>query len=203
MIKLIDILKEIKVVPKIGSVTIFLNNNYEKFVKEFGNPKTKFSKQINTAEDGSEYEVAYAGIDEDYGIDVSFSPKFLELADDYNDIENVIFSGRKIYVNNYLNAAPEDEDELDEIKVVPSGIKGIYILKTIWSFGRQCDVNVEVFRTEKEAQDAALTAIWERMRDNEDTGLTIEQFLNTYSFDDYINGTIGYEEDQYEIEKVK
>jgi hypothetical protein len=203
VIKLIDILKEIKVVPKIGSVTIFLNNNYEKFVKEFGNPKTKFSKQINTAEDGSEYEVAYAGIDEDYGIDVSFSPKFLELADDYNDIENVIFSGRKIYVNNYLNAAPEDEDELDEIKVVPSGIKGIYILKTIWSFGRQCDVNVEVFRTEKEAQDAALTAIWERMRDNEDTGLTIEQFLNTYSFDDYINGTIGYEEDQYEIEKVK
>lgn len=203
MIKLIDILKEIKVVPKIGSVTIFLNNNYEKFVKEFGNPKIKFSKQINTAEDGSEYEVAYAGIDEDYGIDVSFSPKFLELADDYNDIENVKFLGKTIYINNYLNTAPEDEDDLDEIKVVPSGIKGIYILKKIWSFGRQCDVNVEVFRTEKEAQDAALSYIWERMSDNEDTGLTMEQFLNTYSFDDYINGTIGYEHDQYEIEKVK
>lgn len=113
MIKLVDILKEIKVVPKIDSVTIFLNNNYEKFVKEFGNPKTKFSKQINTAEDGSEYEVAYAGVDEDYGIDVSFSSKFMELADEYNDIEEIIFSGRKIYVNNYLNAAPEDEDELD------------------------------------------------------------------------------------------
>ena len=119
MIKLIDILKEARIVPaKTGitrnDITNFLNNNYEKFVKEFGNPKTKFNKQMNTAEDGfTKYEVASAGIDEDYGIDVSFSPEFMELADDYNDIEDVEFLGKTIYVNNYLNAAHEDEDELD------------------------------------------------------------------------------------------
>jgi hypothetical protein len=158
---------------------------------------------MNTAEDGSKYEVAVAGTDEDYGIDVSFSPKFIELADVYNDIEDIMFSGRKIYVNNYLNFKPEeDEEDLNEIKVIPGGIKGIYILKTIWDMG-DCDMSVEVFRTEKEAKDAALSYIWESMDENEDTELSEEEFLSTYSFDDHTNGTIGYGEPRYEIEKVQ
>jgi hypothetical protein len=207
VIKLIDILKEIKVVSGKGNsddIVLFLNFHYKKFVEGFGDPKTKFTKQINTAEDGSKYEVAAAGIDEDYGIDVSFSPKFMELHDDdYNDIEDVKFLGRIIYVNNYLNAAPEeDEEDLDEIKVIPGGIKGIYILKTIWDMG-DCDISVEVFRTEKEAKDAALSYIWEYMEDNGDTELSEKEFLSTYSFDDHTNGTIGYGEPRYEIEKVQ
>jgi hypothetical protein len=205
MIKLTDILNEIKVVPGGNmDITSFLNNNYKKFIKEFGDPKTKFDTTVNTAEDGSRYEVAYAGVDEDYGIDVSFSYKFMELSDIYNDIEEVIFLGRKIYVNNYLNSEPEeDEEDLDEIKVVPGGVRGIYILKTIWDGDRECNVSVDVFRTEKEAQDAALTNIWEHMDDNEDTELSEKEFLNTYSFKDYIDGTIGYKEPRYEIEKAQ
>lgn len=94
-------------------------------------------------------------------------------------------------------------DILKEIKVVPGGIKGIYILKTIWDDDRDCDVYVDVFRTEKEAQDAALIDIWEMMFDNGDTELSKEEFLSTYSFDDYVNGTVGYEEPRYEIEKAQ
>ena len=93
-------------------------------------------------------------------------------------------------------------DILKEIKVVPGGIKGIYLLKTIWDMG-DCDVSVEVFRTEKEAKNAALSYIWDSMEDNEDTELSEEEFLSTYSFDDYINKTIGYEEPRYEIEKAQ
>ena len=93
-------------------------------------------------------------------------------------------------------------DILKEIKVVPGGIKGIYLLKTIWDMG-DCDVSVEVFRTEKEAKNAALSYIWESMEDNEDTELSEEEFLSTYSFDDYINKTIGYEDPRYEIEKAQ
>jgi len=94
-------------------------------------------------------------------------------------------------------------DILNEIKVIPGGIKGIYILKTIWDIDRECDADVEVFRTKKEAEDAALGYIWAPMWDNEDTELSEEEFLNTYSFDDYINRTIGYEEPRYEIEKAQ
>ena len=45
--------------------------------------------------------------------------------------------------------------------------------------------------------------MWESMSDNEDTELSQEEFLSTYSFNDYIDGTIGYEEPRYEIEKAK
>jgi hypothetical protein len=94
-------------------------------------------------------------------------------------------------------------DILKEIKVVPGGIKGIYLLKTIWNFDRECDADVKVFRTKKEAEDAALSYIWEIMFDNGDTELSKEEFLSTYSFDDYVNGTVGYEEPRYEIEKAQ
>ena len=94
-------------------------------------------------------------------------------------------------------------DILKEIKVVPGGVRGIYILKTIWDADRECDVSVEVFRTEKEAENYALARMWESMSDNEDTELSQEEFLSTYSFNDYIDGTIGYEEPRYEIEKAK
>jgi len=94
-------------------------------------------------------------------------------------------------------------DILNEIKVIPGGIKGIYILKTIWADERDCDVYVDVFRTEKEAQDAALISIWDLMDDNGDTELSKEEFLNTYSFKDYIDGTISSGSIRYEIEKAK
>jgi hypothetical protein len=94
-------------------------------------------------------------------------------------------------------------DILKEIKVITGGIKGIYLLKTIWNFDRECDADVKVFRTKKEAEDAALSYIWEMMFDNGDTELSKEEFLSTYSFDDYVNGTVGYEEPRYEIEKAQ
>ena len=94
-------------------------------------------------------------------------------------------------------------DILKEIKVVPGGVRGIYILKTIWDADRECDVSVEVFRTEKEAKDAALSYIWDSMDDNGDTELSEKEFLSTYSFKDYIDGTIGYKEPRYEIEKAQ
>ena len=206
MIKLIDILKEARIVPaKTGitrnDITNFLNNNYEKFVKEFGNPKTKFNKQMNTAEDGfTKYEVASAGIDEDYGIDVSFSPEFMELADDYNDIEDVEFLGKTIYVNNYLNAAREDEDELDEVKVKPSntGIGGLWAL--IMTYVDECDVTVRIFRNEQEAKIAALEDNWELAYENEDTELSKEEYVKTHSWED---PNIWYDDIRYEIVKVK
>jgi hypothetical protein len=206
VIKLIDILKEARIVPaKTGitrnDITNFLNNNYEKFVKEFGNPKTKFNKQMNTAEDGfTKYEVASAGIDEDYGIDVSFSPEFMELADDYNDIEDVEFLGKTIYVNNYLNAAREDEDELDEVKVKPSntGIGGLWAL--IMTYVDECDVTVRIFRNEQEAKIAALEDNWELAYENEDTELSKEEYVKTHSWED---PNIWYDDIRYEIVKVK
>jgi hypothetical protein len=202
MIKLISILNELRVVPGKGNpddIVLFLNLHYKKFVKEFGNPKTKFTKQINTAEDGSKYEVASAGIDEDYGIDVSFSPEFMELADDYNDIEDVEFLGRTIYVNNYLNAAPED-DELDEVKVKPSntGIGGLWAL--IMTYVDECDVTVRIFRNEREAKIAALEDNWELAYENGDTELSKEEYVKTHSWED---PNIWYDDIRYEIVKVK
>jgi hypothetical protein len=61
----------------------------------------------------------------------------------------------------------------------------------------------DFFDTKKEAEDAALSYIWEMMFDNGDTELSKEEFLSTYSFDDYVNGTVGYEEPRYEIEKAQ
>jgi len=201
MIKLISILNELRVVPGKGNpddIVLFLNFHYKKFVEEFGNPKTKFTKQINTAEDGSKYEVAAAGIDEDYGIDVSFSPEFMELHDDYNDIEDVEFLGRTIYVNNYLNAAPEDD--LDEVKIKPSntGIGGLWAL--IMTYVDECDVTVRIFRNEREAKIAALEDNWELAYDNGDTELSKEEYVKTHSWED---PNIWYDDIRYEIVKVK
>jgi hypothetical protein len=90
------------------NIADFLNSNFNEFKKEFGNPKTKFKLTTNTSEDGSKYEVAYAGTDEYNGIDISFDPKFMEISDVYNDVEEVNFLGKTIYVNDYL-----DKPEID------------------------------------------------------------------------------------------
>ena len=166
--------------------------------------KLHFTKQINTADDGSKYEVASAGIDEDYGIDVSFSPNFMDLEDDYNDIEDVEFLGRIIYVNNYLNAEPEedeeDEEELYEVKIKPSntGIGGLWAL--IMTYVDECDVTVRIFRNEQEAKIAALENNWETAYDNGDTELSKEEYVKTHSWED---PNIWYEDMRYEIVKVK
>lgn len=85
------------------NIADFLNSNFDEFKKEIGNPKTKFKLTTNTSKDGSEYDVAYAGTNEENGIDISFDPKFMETSDVYNVIEKVNFLGKTIYVNDYLD----------------------------------------------------------------------------------------------------
>jgi hypothetical protein len=89
-----------------NSVSDFANKHFDEIQDNFGKIRTKFE---GTIVDGM--EVAFAGTDEDDGIDMSFDPKYEELSDVYNDIEPVEIAGRILYVNDYLNHNLDDEDD--------------------------------------------------------------------------------------------
>jgi hypothetical protein len=89
-----------------NSVSDFANKHFDEIQDNFGKIRTKFE---GTTVDGM--EVAFAGTDEDDGIDMSFDPRYEELANVYNDIEPVEIAGRILYVNDYLNHNLDDEDE--------------------------------------------------------------------------------------------
>ncbi len=89
-----------------NSVSDFANKHFDEIQDNFGKIRTKFE---GTTVDGM--EVAFAGTDEDDGIDMSFDPKYEELSNVYNDIEPVEIAGRILYVNDYLNHNLDDEDE--------------------------------------------------------------------------------------------
>ena len=213
MIKLIDILKEIKVQPSNTGIKkpfyLFVDGDgrLELDREEFGkyiliNINKIKSLWNNQGGDWDNDNISQDEIDQAVSHvwasfpNLRFQPYFSKTIKDFSEEDE------NNLITHFLGSL-QDEINLNEIKVVPGGVRGIYILKTIWDGDRECDVSVDVFRTEKEAQDAALTNIWEHMDDNEDTELSEKEFLSTYSFKDYIDGTIGYKEPRYEIEKAQ
>jgi hypothetical protein len=92
------------------NIVDFCNTHFDELQKMFGKIRSKF--ESTTLKNG--IEVAYAGSDEDDGIDISFDPNYKDLSDIYNDIESYELAGRTIYVNNYLNPNIEDEDTMEE-----------------------------------------------------------------------------------------
>ena len=105
MQKLAGILNESSLFPP-NNISDFGNKHFDEIQDMFGKIRGKFQ---GTTTKG--IEVAFAGSDEDDGIDISFDPKFEEMSDVYNDIEEVKIAGKTIYVNNYLNSNLDDEDE--------------------------------------------------------------------------------------------
>ena len=109
MQKLAGILNESTLFPP-NSISDFGNKHFDEIQNMFGKIRSEFQ---GTKTKG--IEVAFAGSDEDDGIDISFDPKFKKMSDVYNEIEPVKIAGKTIYVNNYLNSNIDDEDEeLDE-----------------------------------------------------------------------------------------
>ena len=213
MIKLIDILKEIKVQPSNTGIKkpfyLFVDGDgrLELDREEFGkyisiNINKIKSLWNNQGGDWDNDNISQDEIDQAVSHvwasfpNLRFQPYFSKTIKDFSEEDE------NNLITHFLDSL-QNEINLNEIKVVPGGVRGIYILKTIWDADRECDVSVEVFRTEKEAENYALARMWESMSDNEDTELSQEEFLGTYSFNDYIDGTIGYEEPRYEIEKAK
>lgn len=97
-------INEVKIKP-IMSLADFLNVNFEKFVEKFGKPQTKFTNIDVSTGDDKDIKIATAGIDED-GMDVSHDPRFKEMSD-YNEVEEVEFLGKKLYIDNYLSPPRE------------------------------------------------------------------------------------------------
>jgi hypothetical protein len=89
-----------------NSITDFCNTNFRKLEKIFGKIGSKF--EPTTLSNG--IEVAYAGIDGENGIDISFDPRYEEMGNIYNDIEDYDVAGKTIYVNDYLSEDDEEED---------------------------------------------------------------------------------------------
>ena len=91
-----------------NSISDFGNQHFDEIQDMFGKIRTKFQ---GTTTKG--IEVAFAGSDEDDGIDISFDPKFEEMSDVYNEIEPVEIAGKTIYVNDYLNRNLDDMEDED------------------------------------------------------------------------------------------
>jgi hypothetical protein len=108
MQKLAGILNESTLFPP-NSISDFGNKHFDEIQNMFGKIRSEFQ---GTKTKG--IEVAFAGSDEDDGIDISFDPKFEEMSDVYNEIESVEIAGKTIYVNNYLNSNIDDDDEDEE-----------------------------------------------------------------------------------------
>jgi hypothetical protein len=105
MQKLAGILNESILFPP-NSISDFGNKHFDEIQNMFGKIRNEFQ---GTKTKG--IEVAFAGSDEDDGIDISFDPKFEEMSDVYNEIEPVEIAGKTIYVNSYLNSNLDDKDE--------------------------------------------------------------------------------------------
>ena len=108
MQKLAGILNESTLFPP-NSISDFGNKHFDEIQNMFGKIRSEFQ---GTKTKG--IEVAFAGSDEDDGIDISFDPKFKKMSDVYNEIESVKIAGKTIYVNNYLNRNLNEEDEDEE-----------------------------------------------------------------------------------------
>ena len=109
MQKLAGIITESELFPP-NSISDFCNQHFDEIQNMFGKIRSEFQ---GTKTKG--IEVAFAGSDEDDGIDISFDPRFEEMSDVYNEIEPYEIAGRTVYVNDYLNSKLDDEeDEEDE-----------------------------------------------------------------------------------------
>ena len=90
------------------NIVDFLNKNYKEVVEKFGFIGSEFTNGDFTDDNGNLILRGGAGLDDDWGIDISFDIKYLDSSDYYygNEIEEDVIAGKTIYYNNYLNVRP-------------------------------------------------------------------------------------------------
>ena len=210
MIKLIDILKEIKVQPSNTGI----KKPFYLFIDGDGNlelDKEKFRKyiliNINKIKSlwnnqGGDWDNDNISQDEIYQAvshvwasfpNLRFQPYFSKTIKDFSEEDE------NNLITHFLDSL-QNEINLNEIKVKPNntGVGGFWAL--IMTYIDECDVNVRIFRNEQEAKIAALEDNWELAYDNGDTELSKEEYVNTHSWED---PGIWYADIKYEIVKVK
>jgi len=210
VIKLIDILKEIKVQPSNTGI----KKPFYLFIDGDGNlelDKEKFRKyiliNINKIKSlwnnqGGDWDNDNISQDEIYQAvshvwasfpNLRFQPYFSKTIKDFSEEDE------NNLITHFLDSL-QNEINLNEIKVKPNntGVGGFWAL--IMTYIDECDVNVRIFRNEQEAKIAALEDNWELAYDNGDTELSKEEYVNTHSWED---PGIWYADIKYEIVKVK
>ena len=210
MIKLIDILKEIKVQPSNTGI----KKPFYLFIDGDGNlelDKEKFKKYIlininkikslwnNQGGDWDNDNISQDEIDQAVSHvwasfpNLRFQPYFSKTIKDFSEEDE------NNLITHFLDSL-QNEINLNEIKVKPNntGVGGFWAL--IMTYIDECDVNVRIFRNQQEAKIAALEDNWELAYDNGDTELSKEEYVKTHSWED---PDIWYEDIKYEIVKVK
>ena len=89
---------------------------------------------------------------------------------------------------------------INEIKVTSAGLETILkIYNYDPSSYKLIDIETEIYPSEEEAKKAAVAHNWEIAWDNNDTDLSKEEYLLTYSWEDLDD--ISYDNYRYEIEQ--
>jgi hypothetical protein len=91
---------------------------------------------------------------------------------------------------------------LNEIKVNTPASRLSSILKITHydpSSHKLMDVDTQPYPSEQEAKKAALAHNWGIAWDNMDTDLSKGDYISTYTWEDLINGDIGYDNYEFEI----
>ena len=194
MIKLIDILKEIKVQPSNTGI----KKPFYLFIDGDGNlelDKEKFRKyiliNINKIKSlwnnqGGDWDNDNISQDEIYQAvshvwasfpNLRFQPYFSKTIKDFSEEDE------NNLITHFLDSL-QNEINLNEIKVKPNntGVGGFWAL--IMTYIDECDVNVRIFRNQQEAKNAALEDNWELAYDNGDTELSKEEYVKTHSWED-------------------
>jgi len=194
VIKLIDILKEIKVQPSNTGI----KKPFYLFIDGDGNlelDKEKFRKyiliNINKIKSlwnnqGGDWDNDNISQDEIYQAvshvwasfpNLRFQPYFSKTIKDFSEEDE------NNLITHFLDSL-QNEINLNEIKVKPNntGVGGFWAL--IMTYIDECDVNVRIFRNQQEAKNAALEDNWELAYDNGDTELSKEEYVKTHSWED-------------------
>ena len=210
MIKLIDILKEIKVQPSNTGIKkpfyLFVDGDgrLELDREEFGkyiliNINKIKSLWNNQGGDWDNDNISQDEIDQAVSHvwasfpNLRFQPYFSKTIKDFSEEDE------NNLITHFLDSL-QNEINLNEIKVKPNntGVGGFWAL--IMTYIDECDVNVRIFRNQQEAKIAALEDNWELAYDNGDTELSKEEYVKTHSWED---PNIWYNDMRYKIVKVK
>jgi hypothetical protein len=91
---------------------------------------------------------------------------------------------------------------LNEIKINKPASRLSSILKIYHydpSSYKLMDVDAQPYPSEQEAKKAALAYNWEIAWENMDTDLSKEDYISTHTWEDLLNGDIGYDNYEFEI----
>ena len=117
MQKLAGILNESTLFPP-NSISDFGNKHFDEIQNMFGKIRSEFQ---GTKTKG--IEVAFAGSDEDDGIDISFDPKFKKMSDVYNEIESVKIAGKTMRRSRLTFSAQFSQATIEEIQKMKKQIQ--------------------------------------------------------------------------------